>query len=121
MVTYELLEKTNNKILYIYHPEDDRDSDPGIIAVYTDQQKIMVEKAAGRDSVHVATVEGMNDLREAINASRKEEGLPELTEDELPRPTHDEEYFYYASHAMSNIREKLNSGQIPENGMSAWY
>lgn len=121
MVTYELLEKIDNKIIYAYYPENDRNSDPGIIAVYPAQQKIVVEKAAERDSIHVATVEGMNSLRDAIDASRKEEGLPELTEEELPRPTHDEEYYYYASHAISNIRKKLNSGQIPNDGMLAWY
>ncbi|MDO5041457.1 MAG: hypothetical protein Q4D95_05140 [Peptoniphilus sp.] len=60
-------------------------------------------------------------MRDAINEMRKESGRPPLTEEELPTATEDEEWYYYADHAIRSIREELGKGIIPEKGTVTWY
>ena len=63
----------------------------------------------------------MYGLRNSINETRKEEGLPLLTEEEWPSATTALTKTFFADHAISKIIESYNSGEILKEGMSAWY
>jgi hypothetical protein len=52
---------------------------------------------------------------------RKEEGRPELTEEEWPSATSEMRYALYGSHAIHNLVEKINADEIPNEGMEVWY
>lgn len=121
MVSYELITKKDHQMIYTYYPEDDRSSNPGIITFYLEEQKFILEKVAEGDALRVATVEEMNSLRDSINVLRKESGLLELTEEELPYPTYDEVYYCYASHVIADIRDQWHHGHLPDDGMVMWY
>ena len=56
-----------------------------------------------------------------IFETRKEEGLPLLTEEEWPSATTALTKTFFADHAISKIIESYNSGEILKEGMSAWY
>ena len=53
--------------------------------------------------------------------TRKEEGLPLLTEEEWPSATTALTKTFFADHAISKIIESYNSGKILKEGLSAWY
>ena len=73
------------------------------------------------DFSHIVTVDEQNELRNSINETRKEEGLPLLTEEEWPSATTALTKTFFADHAISKIIESYNSGEILKEGMSAWY
>ena len=73
------------------------------------------------DFSHIVTVDEQNELRNSINDTRKEKGLPLLTEEEWPSATTALTKTFFANHAISKIIESYNSGEILKEGMSAWY
>ncbi len=60
-------------------------------------------------------------MRNAINQMRIERGALELTEEEMPSATEDEEWYQYADHAIRRIFEEYKKGNILEKGTVAWY
>ena len=121
MVTFKLLDKTGKVIRYEYFPEDDKNSEAGIIGINVDEESIVVVKMAERDSLRHVLASELNEMRDSINEMRKENGEPQLTEEELPTATEDEVFYCYASHAISKIKEAYEKGCVLEEGMAAWY
>ncbi len=122
MVKYKLFFHEGNILKYNYYVEGSLHSEPGIIKVNLDKRTIEITKAAPDDFLNTFTVEDAKSLRDGINEIRKENGEPELTEEELPIPEKDGQYYEYGSKAINGIREKINeNNEIPESGTVAWY
>ena len=121
MVTFKLLDKTEKEIRYEYFPEDDKNSEAGLIGINIDEESIVVAKPAERDSLMRVLASELNEMRDSINEMRKENGEPLLTEEELPTATEDDVFYCYASHAIRKIKEAYKKGCILEEGMAAWY
>ena len=54
----------------------------GIILIDKLNETVEIQKMAHDDFSHIVTVDEQNELRNSINETRKEEGLPLLTEEE---------------------------------------
>lgn len=121
MVTFEVESKDNTKVVYRYYPENHLDRPFGIIDLDLENGDIYIVKAADEDYIFCISAEEQNSMRDTINEMRKETGMPPLTEEELPTATKDEEWYYYAEHAIRRIREELEKGSAPENGVVIWY
>lgn len=121
MVYYRLKEKNERYIRYEYYPEKHLDSNPGIIVVDITDETIDIERLADEDFIITHSVQEQNELRDSVNATRKEKGRPELTEEEWPSATSEMQYASYGSHAMHNLMEKINADEIPTEGMEMWY
>ena len=121
MVTFRLLYKTEKEIRYEYFPEDDRNSEAGIIGINVDEESVFVVQPAGRDSLRCVPTSELNEMRDSINEMRKEKGEPLLTEEELPTAMEDEIFYYYASHAIRKIIEAYEVGNVLAEGMAIWY
>ena len=121
MVKYKLFFRDGNILKYNYYVECNMKAEPGIIEVNLERGTIDITKAAPYDGLDIFTIEDAKFIRDGINKICKENGEPELTEDELPLPEKDEEYYVYGSKAMNGIRDKINNNEIPENGTVAWY
>lgn len=76
---------------------------------------------ADEDYIITHSVQEQNELRNSVNAMRKEEGRPELTEEEWPSATSEMKYASYGSHAMHNITEKIDVDENPNEDMKMWY
>lgn len=120
MVTYCVDSRDKTAVVYKYYPEDHSDKAYGLIRVDLNENTILLEKAAEEDFLSKASVKDFAEMREAINRLRLENGSSPLME-ELPTVTEDEEWYYYAAHAIRNIKERLENGEIPEKGIAAWY
>ena len=121
MVKYKLFFHEGNILKYYYYASGDINSEPGIIEVNLEEGTIEITKAAPNDFLETFTVENAKSLRNSINESRKENGEQELTEEELPLPKKDIQYYFYGSHATRSIKDKINENtEIPESGMAAW-
>ena len=62
-----------------------------------------------------------NEDRDRINQERLESGEPELTEEELPTATEDEEYYTYGNMAVYRIVEDYDKGIITKKARVYWY
>ena len=93
----------------------------GIILIDKLNETVEIQKMAHDDFSHIVTVDEQNELRNSVNDTRKEEGLPLLTEEEWPSATTALTKTFFADHAISKIIESYNSGKILKEGMSAWY
>lgn len=123
MVTYELIHRSGNKLLYQYWPEDDRSSRPGRIAIDINRETSSLEEPAERDFQDNATGADMNALRDAINDMRRERGEDPLTEEELPAEPDNAvcRWWYYYDHVVQGLSRRLDKGERPEHGTVAWY
>ena len=123
MVTYELIHRSGNKLLYQYWPEDDRSSRPGRIAIDINRETSSLEEPAERDFQDNATGADMNALRDAINDMRRERGEDPLTEEELPAEPDNAvcRWWYYYDHVVQGLSRRLGKGERPEHGTVAWY
>lgn len=121
MVIFELTQHSDNFITYEYYPEGDKSKKPGTIELDTRSGDIHVLIPAEMERILSVSASQMNLLRDAMNEMQKEQGLPELTEDELPSASVDEEYYLYADHTIQKIAEAYNHGTILEKGTSMWY
>ena len=121
MVYYRLKEKTEQYLRYEYFLEKHMECEPGIIIVDTIGETIDIEKMAVEDFIIRQSVEEQNEFRDSVNEMRKEEGRPELTEEEWPTATSEIKYAAYGRHAISNILKKLNADTIPDEGSVMWY
>lgn len=120
MVTFELIEKDDDHVVYNYWPENDRTKNPGKITINRIAEDIDLELAEG-DFWCSSSVEEQNCMSQSMNQVRIEEGKPELTEEEWPVATEEMRWTFCGSHAIHQILKSYNAGSIPENGMEAWY
>ncbi len=121
MVKFRLKEKNDNKYTYEYFPQGDFSKEAGIIIVDTVAESVWVEKVAEDDFERHTAADELNDMRNAINEMRAENGMPPLTEEELPTATEGSSWYYYANHAIDKLCDLFNSGEEPTEGMAAWY
>ena len=121
MVTFRLIEETDQYLTYWYFPNGNEDEMYGIILIDKLNETVEIQKMAHDDFSHIVTVDEQNELRNSINEMRKEEGLPLLTEEEWPSATTALTKTFFADHAISKIIESYNSGEIFKEGMSARY
>lgn len=121
MVYYRLLNKNGQYIKYAYFPEKNLEREAGIIVVDIAKGEINIERLAAEDFIITHSVEEQNSMRDSINSLHKEEGLPPLTEEEWPSSTSELKYAAYGSHAINNIIKKMDTDEIPTEGMEMWY
>ena len=121
MVTFRLIEETDQYLIYWYFPNGDEDEMHGIILIDKSNETVEIQKMAHDDFSHIVTVAEQNELRNSVNDMRREEGLPLLTEEEWPSASTAFKKTFFADHAISKIIESYNSGEILKEGMSAWY
>ena len=121
MVTFKLVTQTEANIIYNYYPEGRENQEFGIIRIDLINDAIILEKLAANDFERVIKKEDLNELRDAINKMRIENGESELFEDELPIATKDEISRFYADHAMNTIWKAYKEGAPLKSGSSAWY
>ena len=87
MVTFRLIEETDQYLIYWYFPNGNEDEMYGIILIDKLNETVEIQKMAHDDFSHIVTVDEQNELRNSVNDMRKEEGLPLLTEEEWPSAT----------------------------------
>lgn len=121
MVTYYLAHQDDKKLIYHYYPENKQEYKCGSICVCLKTNNVQLDSVAEEDFLRRTTAAELNEMRDAINDMRKENGEPPLTEEELPTATEDEEWYWYADHAMRDIAKKLDEGNTPEKGTVMWY
>ncbi len=117
MVTFKLIEKTEDKLVYWYYPEGQEDKRPGVIIVDFKTEEIMITELAEEDWERDIPVEELNIIIESINQMKRERGETDFIE-KAAEPEHS---IYYGDHAVREIKKYLNYGTIPEKGMQAWY
>ena len=121
MVTFRLVEETEQYLIYWYFPDGHEDEMHGSILIDKLNETVEIQKMAHNDFSHIVTVDEQNELRNSVNDMREEEGLPLLTEEEWPSASTAFKKTFFADHAISKIIESYNSGEILKEGMSAWY
>lgn len=90
-----------------YFRRNHRDCKPGIFSISLTTGEVLHEVVAEEDFLCRTSAKELNEMRDAINEMRKENGEPPLTEEELPTATEDEEWYQYADHAIRRVREEL--------------
>ena len=121
MVKFKLKEKIKNKLIYEYFPDGDFSKEAGIIIVDIEVESVWVEKVAKEDFECHTSADELNDMRNAINEMRAENGKPPLTEEELPTATKGSRWYFYANHAINRLCDLFNNGEEPTEGTVAWY
>ncbi|MBQ7962861.1 MAG: hypothetical protein IJ289_09705 [Clostridia bacterium] len=121
MVKCRLKERADNKYTYEYIPEGDFSKDAGIIIVDTAAESVWVEKVSEDDYECHTTADELNNMRNAINEMRAENGEPPLTEEEFPTAIKGSMWHYYANHAIKKLCDLFNSGEVPTECIAAWY
>ena len=121
MVTYFIDSKDATQVVYKYYPENHTDKACGHIRANLDSEKITIDAVAEEDFVCRTSADELNEMRNAINEMRLENGEPPLTEEELPTATEGDEWYYYADHMVRRLIEEFEKGNIPESGTVAWY
>ena len=121
MVTFFLNSRNATQVVYKYYPENHTDKACGFINVDLVSGEFSVKVVAEKDFVCKTSVDELNEMRNAINEMRVENGEPPLTEDELPIATEGNEWYYYADYVIRRLVEDFDKGIIPEKGTVAWY
>lgn len=85
------------------------------------QQSIIITELAPDDYSREISVEELNSLRNSVNAMRKENGEPALTEEEWPSSTEPEVSTFYADHAIRKIADAYREGVLLKSGTAIWY
>ena len=76
MVTFRLVEETEQYLIYWYFPDGHEDEMHGIILIDKLNETVEIQKMAHNDFSHIVTVAEQNELRDSVNDIRREEGLP---------------------------------------------
>ena len=105
MVTFRLMEETDQYLIYWYFPNGDEDEMHGIILIDKSNETVEIQKMAHDDFSHIVTVAEQNELRNSVNDMRREEELPLLTEEEWPSATTEFTKTFFAKQVM-----KITSG-----------
>lgn len=80
MVTFKLIEETDEYLLYWYYAEGDESLKPGIIIVDKINGKIDITELAEDDWERDISVEELNELAESVNREIREEGGTDFLE-----------------------------------------
>ena len=120
MVTFRLLEQSDEKLVYRYFPLGKAEHGFGLIEVDRVAGKIDLKELAPDDQITQHTVEEQLRIRNAIVNMRRTEQLPELTEEEFPIPTEVKYSTVFADHAIQKIVQSYNQGTILEEGQAVW-
>lgn len=121
MVKFILKTKEEKNLIYEYFPEGDYESKGGIIILDTNSETISINVPAEKDFLCSTTAKELNNMRDAINQIRIENGAPELTEDELPIAAEDESWYWYGDHAINSIWNAFLEGKELPEGTVMWY
>ena len=113
MVKFILKTKNDNTFTYEYFPEGDFESKAGVIILDTKLETISIEVPAEKDFLSSTTAKELNEMRDAINQMRIENGEPELTEDES--------WYWYGDHAINSIWKAFCEGKELPEGTVMWY
>ena len=76
MVTFRLIEETDQYLTYWYFPNGNEDEMYGIILIDKLNETVEIQKMAHDDFSHIVTVDEQNEARNSVNEMRREEGLP---------------------------------------------
>ena len=121
MVKFVLKTKNDNILTYEYFPEGDFESKAGIIILDINFGTISIDVPAEKDFLCNTSAKELNEMRDAINQMRIENGEPELTEDELPIATEDESWYRYGDHAVNRIWKAFCDEKELTEGTVMWY
>ena len=102
---------------YHYWPENDRNSEPGIVVVELNTCNIYIEKIASRDSKRVNPVEEVNRIVDSINEDILVRGGTDLEE----YIDHNLVSYFYGNHVLSALLDAFDEGKVVENDTRAWY
>lgn len=80
MVTFILVKRNGNLLVYRYYPNDDRSKSPGEITVDLDNQLFEITELAEDDFEYDISPEEINILINAINDGKRERGETDLEE-----------------------------------------
>lgn len=117
MVTFEKQKEDEKYISFLYYPENDREKKPGLIVVDKQKEKIDIVEVAEEDFERDIPSEELNELANAINEMKLENGETDFVELEA-EPEHS---VWYGDHAVSEICRHLRNGVVPEKGSQMWY
>lgn len=121
MVTFFVDSRNDTEVVYKYYPEGHTDKPHGLIKVDLVGEAVSVKAVAEEDFLCRTSVDELNEMRNAINEMRLENGEPPLTEEELPTAAEGSEWYYYAEHVIRRLIEEFDKGNVPEKGTVAWY
>lgn len=117
MVTFRLIEKEKQRIVYWYFPEGKEENGHGVIIVNKLQDEINITEVAPDDFERDVPAEELNKMAEAINRMKHEAGETDFVE----MTTESIHSTYYGDHAVREILKHLRKGEIPEKGKQIWY
>lgn len=117
MVTFKLVEETEEYLVYWYYPNGKEELKPGIIIVDKINGKIDITELAEDDWERDISVEELNELAESVNREIREEGGTDF----LELATEPEHSVLFGDHAVNAIWDKLREGIVPKKGARAWY
>ena len=117
MVYFELFYRSDLLLKYYYWPENDRNSEPGIVVVELNTGNIYIEKIAALDSKRLIPVEEVNRMVDSINEDILACGGTDLDE----YIDHDMIYYFYGNHVLSALQDAFDEGKVLENDTRAWY
>ena len=116
MVTFKLIEKTENHLIFWYYPEGHEDKKPGIIVVDRVKEEIRITELAEEDWERNIPPEELNELIEAINQMKRGQGKSDFIEP-VVESNHS---VYYGDHAVDEIVKHLRRNEVPQKGGQAW-
>ena len=117
MVYFELFYRSELLLKYHYWPENNRNSEPGIVVVELNTGNIYIEKIAALDFKRVVPAEEVNKLVDSINEDILARGGTDLEE----YIDHDLVSYFYGNHVLSALQDAFDEGKVVENDTRAWY
>lgn len=117
MVKFKLMDITSERLVYHYYPESNLEKKPGVIIADRKTGEVWVEELAEDDWEREISAEEANDLVDDINRMIAESDGIDF-EDYVSEAGH---LIYFGVHAADRIRKDLAEGNIPKEGVSAWY
>lgn len=117
MVTFKLIEETDEYLIYWYYANGNENLKPGIIIVDKNKGTIDITELAEDDWERDISVEELNEFAESVNREIREEGGTDF----LELATEPEHSVFFGDHAVKAIWDKLSEGIVPEKGARAWY
>ena len=116
MITFELVEKTDEMLTYHYYPEDDRTASPGIIVVDKVRGAVDMRRPAEKDIFRPASEEEKTAMGAAINDLRRQRGEAPLSEDVLALMTKAAGKYECLDPVMQQIAGAFYGGKELEKG-----
>lgn len=117
MVTFKLIEETDEYLIYWYYTNGNESLKPGIIIVDKINAKIDITEFAEDDLERDISVEELNKLAESVNREIREKGGTDF----LELATEPEHGVFFGDHAVNAIWDKLREGIVLKKGARAWY